>query len=281
RMKRFAPAKINLSLKVLGQRPDGFHDIETLMAPISIRDEVTAELSDAEGITLTCSDATLPTGDSNLAWKAAEHFFAAIGKTHNIRLHIEKHIPAGAGLGGGSSDAATVILLLNDLLGTKLPLEELERIAAKGGSDSAFFIRSQPAICMGRGEVMEPYTSAVDFPLLLIKPPFGVETAWAYKTWKDSKPLEGISYAPQKIEGVVFKNDLERPVFAKHIFLAALKTWLLAQPETRGALMSGSGSTVYAILRDASDADALTKKVKAEFGETMWIAATETRSGNL
>ncbi|MEO6052923.1 MAG: 4-(cytidine 5'-diphospho)-2-C-methyl-D-erythritol kinase [Chthoniobacterales bacterium] len=277
-MKRFAPAKINLSLKVLGQRPDGFHEIETLMAPISIQDEVTVELSDQEGITLTCSDATLPTGDSNFAWRAAEHFFEAVGRRRNIRIHIEKHIPAGAGLGGGSSDAATVILLLNDLLETKLPIKDLEHIAAKGGSDTAFFIRSVPAICKGRGEVMEPYTTKVDFPLLLIKPPFGVETAWAYKKWKDSRPFKGVSMEPQIIDGVVFENDLERPVFSKYLFIAALKKWLLVQPEARGALMSGSGSTVYAILRNASDAAALSKKVKTEFGETMWLVATETRS---
>lgn len=275
-MKRPAPAKINLSLKISGLRPDGFHEIETLMAPVSLCDEVTVELSESSGITLTCSDSTLPCDSSNLGWKAAEAFFETIGRRESISIHIEKKIPSGAGLGGGSSDAATVILLLNDLLKTKLPFEALEKIAARTGSDTAFFIRGKAAICRGRGEIIEPYLKNIDLPLLLIKPPFGVETAWAYKKWKEA--YSGKISERQEVSEVIFENDLERPVFGKHLFLAALKQWLLEQSEVDVALLSGSGSVVYAVISDPAAGAALSQKVKAEFGDTMWICETRALS---
>jgi len=274
-MEFLAPAKINLSLRVCGKRPDGFHEIDTLMAPISIFDTLEMELREKGGLEFTCSDASLPTDESNLAVKAVRHFCTSFGFEPNVRLHLKKEIPHGAGLGGGSSDAATVLLALDHLFQTQLPREELARLAADLGSDIPFFIWQSAARCTGRGEVVEP-CELPSQPLLLLKPPFGVPTPWAYRQWRDAREIPGVPYGEQVFPWGALVNDLERPVFEKYIQLAEFKRWLLAQPETAGAMMSGSGSAVFAVLREKAAGMALAEKVVAQFGSDLWIALTET-----
>jgi 4-diphosphocytidyl-2-C-methyl-D-erythritol kinase len=270
-----APTKINLSLRVLGRRADGFHELETLMAPLTLADELTVEKAGA-GIAFTCSDTTLPTGDDNLAVRAARAFFDASQLDAGLMIHLEKRIPHGAGLGGGSSDAASTLLALDELFETKLGTTRLAEIAASLGSDVPFFIHRSAAVCRGRGEIVEPCVLPQKLPLLLVKPPFGVPTPWAYSKWADSLEIDSISYAPQQFGGVEFVNDLERPVFEKYLFLALLKRWLLAQPETGAALMSGSGSTMLAVLRDEGAGEALRARVIAEFGDSLWTCLCAT-----
>lgn len=274
-MKFLAPAKVNLSLRVLRRRDDGFHDIETLMAPISIFDTLDIERHSSGGLQFTCSDAALPTGDENLAVRAARLFCGKSGFEPHVRIALKKEIPHGAGLGGGSSDAATVLLALDQLFETNLPRKELSELAAELGSDVPFFIQQSAAWCRGRGEIVEPCT-VPSLPLLLIKPPFGVPTPWAYKYWRDSLEIPGVSYAPQPFAWGELVNNLERPVFEKHLQLAELKQWLLAQPETAGALMSGSGATVFALLREKSQAPALAQGIATEFGPNFWLTPAET-----
>ncbi|MEO6738879.1 MAG: 4-(cytidine 5'-diphospho)-2-C-methyl-D-erythritol kinase [Chthoniobacteraceae bacterium] len=274
-MQFSAPAKINLSLRVLRRREDGFHEIETLMAPIAIRDTLEIGRRESGGIEFTCSDTTLPTDGTNLVVRAAMAFAASAGMEPHVRILLKKETPHGAGLGGGSSDAAATLLALNEIFETRLTLAELTRIAAEIGSDIPFFLARGAAWCRGRGEFVEPCALPHSLPLLLIKPAFGVPTPWAYRRWRDSLEIPGVSYAPQVLGGITLVNDLERPVFEKFIQLAEMKRWLLEQPETAAALMSGSGSTMFAVLREKSHGPALLEKAREQFGPHTWLALTE------
>ncbi|MDB9741283.1 4-(cytidine 5'-diphospho)-2-C-methyl-D-erythritol kinase [Akkermansiaceae bacterium] len=263
-----SPAKVNLSLKVLGKRADGYHELETLMARISLYDTLTFKKSDT--LSLQCDFPGVPLDDSNLVIKALKALEAHVGREMNYAIHLEKHIPHGAGLAGGSSNAATTLMALNELENLHLSKEVLATIAAKLGADVSFFLYETSCLCRGIGEIVEPISLAVDKKLLLIKPDFGVNTPAAYKAWQSSKKIKGISYLAQQMPWGEMVNDLERPVFAKHRFLAELKMWLLAQPEVEGALMSGSGSTVFAILSDTQEEFLLVNKLKNEINPLLW-----------
>jgi 4-diphosphocytidyl-2-C-methyl-D-erythritol kinase len=276
-MQVAAPAKINLNLRVVGRNDaTGYHDIETWMVPISLADELRVELTKARGIALTCSDPELDNGSGNLAWKAAELFLRETKSEGGASIELHKHIPHGAGLGGGSSDAAAALKALNDQSGCPLDESALETLAVRLGSDIPFFIRAKPAVARGRGEILEPRPLPQPLDLLLIKPPFAVETAWAYRQWSEKKFRPAEWSAPQLHDGIEISNDLERPVFAKYIILAALKQWLLEHSLVAAAAMSGSGSCLFAILRDPRGADQLAAETKSEFGETFWTAACRT-----
>jgi 4-diphosphocytidyl-2-C-methyl-D-erythritol kinase len=274
-----APAKVNLTLHVLGRREDGYHEIETLMAPITLADRLEINLRADHDICLTCSDPSLPSDVSNLAHKAAEAFAKHTGLEFGVDIHIEKNIPHGAGLGGGSSDAAAVLVALDRLLTTKIPPKELEGIAATLGSDIPFFIRSQPAICRGRGEIIEPLDGLPSADILLVKPPFPIPTPWAYQAWANS---EKPSATFQQFHGSIpLVNDLEAPVFSKYLLLPVLKSALRKHPSVSTAMMSGSGSTIFAILRDS--AEGLEEWIRSEFGESFqtFRARLITGGGNI
>ena len=277
-MQVLAPAKINLWLRILGRRNDGFHEIETLIAPISFADEIKIEQRDGKKrIVFHCDNPSVPKGDDNLVVRAAKVFFDETNVKGGVSIELKKKIPHGAGLGGGSSDAASTLLALNELFETKLPREALAKMATGIGSDVPFFIFQSAAICKGHGELVSPSRLREQLSILLLKPEFCVPTSWAYSRWRDSREIPGVSYAAQEFAGQTFLNDLERPVFEKFIFLAQMKMWLLKQPEVGAALMSGSGSTVFAVLRDRADADRLAKRAKAELDPELWTCACETR----
>ena len=273
----FAPAKINLSLKILSRREDGFHEIETLIAPVSLYDEINIQRKKGgQGIDFHCDDPSVPRGEDNLVVRAANRFFAATKLTPAISIDLKKKIPHGAGLGGGSSDSATTLLALNRLFETNLAREELAKLGSEIGSDVPFFIFESAATCRGRGELVTPVQLPEQLSILLLKPDFVVATAWAYSRWHDSREIPGVTYAAQEFAGQTFVNDLEGPVFEKFVFLAQLKMWLLKQPEVGAALMSGSGSTVFAVLRDSSRANELAKRAKAKIDSELWTCACET-----
>lgn len=265
-----APAKVNLVLRILAKRPDGYHDIETLMAPISLADEIDIDVSEGDGIVLECDDPDVPVGPENLVCRAAEVFRQETGHRFHTKIFLRKRVPQGAGLGGGSSDAAAVLKALDQLLNTSLDTKRLELMAAKIGSDIPFFIRCKPAHCCGRGELMREASAIPPTPLLLIKPPFPVSTAWAYKAWRAQKPTV---HRNQTHAGIELVNDLEEPVFQKYLLLPAMKAWFLEQEEVAAAMMSGSGSTLFAVLR--GDAAALARRAKSFFGQNLWMAETK------
>jgi 4-diphosphocytidyl-2-C-methyl-D-erythritol kinase len=283
-MQVFAPAKINLSLRVSGKRNDGFHEIETVIAPVSLADELTIE-KQSRWIDFSCNDPSIPRGDDNLVVRAAKRFLEATKVKAGVAIALKKKIPHGAGLGGGSSDAASTLLALNEVFETKLPGEALAKIAESIGSDVPFFIFQSPAVCRGRGELVTPIELREPLSILLLKPEFAVPTAWAYQCWQNSREIPGVHYLPQEFANQIFQNELERPVFEKFVFLAEMKMWLLQQPEVGAALMSGSGSTIFAVLRPNADTDAsrrslakadlLANRAKAALDPKLWTCGCE------
>jgi len=274
-MQVFAPAKINLSLKILGRRDDGFHEIETLIVPISLCDEMKIEKNE-RGIEFRCDDPFVPLSDDNLVIQAAKSFFVATELEPAVSIELKKKIPLGAGLGGGSSDAASTLLALNHLFEANLTHDELAELGATAGSDVPFFVFESPAICRGRGEVVTPIQLPERLSILLLKPAFVVPTQLAYSRWQDSREIPDVPYAAQQFADQTLINDLERPVFEKFVFLARLKIWLLKQPEVGAALMSGSGSTVFAVIRPNADADLLATRAKSELDAELWTCACNT-----
>lgn len=272
-----SPAKINLWLRILGKRPDGFHEVQTRLCRLALGDTVEVEhLGPGRNVALTCSDATVPLDESNLAMKALRAFEERTRKQSSWRIHLEKKIPAGAGLGGGSSNAATVLMAANELTGSPLSQAQLIELGGQIGSDVPCFILDTPAADgAGRGEQVTPVDFSWRLPLVLIKPAFPIPTPWAYKRWADSQELPGVLYAPQLCPWGAMSNDLERPVFEKYVMLPTLKTWLLEQGEVRAALMSGSGSTMFAITETAPQAVELADKAREWCGETTWVQATQ------
>ena len=274
-----APAKINLSLRILGKRPDGFHELETLMVPIKLADQIEISAVPGHGISLVCNDPDLPLGSDNLCVKAVEAFREETGISHGVAISLMKRIPHGAGLGGGSSDAANVLKGMNEIFDRPLVAEELQQLAASLGSDVPFFLHDGAAWCRGRGEILEDAAALPARTLLLIKPPFPVPTAWAYKRYAEMKTSEA-GMPPRESQwlgDIEITNDLEAPVFGKYLLLPVIKEWLRGQPEVESAFMTGSGSTMVAVI--APDAptgciEGLKQRIASEYGPTMWMATT-------
>jgi 4-diphosphocytidyl-2-C-methyl-D-erythritol kinase len=283
-LEKSSPCKVNLLLNILGKRSDGFHELETLMHPVSLCDTL-AFARAATGVALTCSDARLPVDAGNLVHRAASAFLAEADIPEGVRLHLEKRIPMAAGLGGGSGNAATTLLGLNEMFGHPLDAAVLHRLAAQLGSDVPFFLQSEPALATGRGEKIEPLDA---FPalrgtaFLLIHPGFGIATAWAYQQLArfpealKGRPGRARSLAASLqcasiIEGKAgFYNSLEAPAFEKYPVLPLYQEFLRNEGAL-AALMSGSGSTTFAITPSLEKARGIEDRFKARFGNC-WTA---------
>lgn len=252
-----APAKINLGLHVLRRRPDGYHDVRTLFLRIGWADFVS--VGPAAGLVFACSDRSLPAGEQNLCVRAAIALAATAGVEPDARIHLEKHVPIGAGLGGGSSDAATTLILLDDLWGLGLPRSELVRIAASIGSDVPFFLFEGAAIGEGRGERILPLVGhdgaayRMPFPLCVVVPDVSISTAEAYRL-VGTRDATGMG-PENAIEDVVRSNDLERwaallvndfekPLLNRHPEIGVARQ-LLIDAGAGYASLSGSGSAVF------------------------------------
>lgn len=275
-----APAKINLTLRILGKRADGFHELETLMVAVpDLADTLT--FFPAENYALTCSDPTVPVDESNLVTRAVRTFERKTGKACRLQVHLEKRIPHGAGLGGGSSDAASVLLALNHLYDAGLSEDILSEMAAEFGSDTSFFIYQRPCWCRGRGEKVEPVGLDFMSAVALIKPGFSVSTPEVFKAYANARELPDGSCAAQAFSWGELVNDLERPVFQKHLFLAEMKRWMLRQPGVRGAMMSGSGSTMFALVENTSFGAGLLDAARQELDPTLWGHVGEISGGRV
>lgn len=279
----FAPAKTNLWLRVLHKREDGYHEIDTRMVCLELADRIRMKWRDDDQLVLHCSDRELPTGADNLVVKAVRLLEAHSGKRFALDIALEKHIPSAAGLGGGSSDAATVLRALNEMAGLSLPEGELAGLAARIGSDVPFFIYDRPCDCRGRGEQIEPVRPDEAPPLLslfLIKPNFGIPAAWAYQRLAESGEYPGFRYDPQDLPWGKMQNDLERPVFEKFPVLGDMKEWLLDQVGVSAALLSGSGSTMLAVIDNPGIAIPLRERALSRYGEYCWTWSGSTRQAN-
>lgn len=271
-------AKTNLWLRIHGRRDDGFHEVSTRMTLLSLADELVFRPGTRDGIALTVEDADwIPEpGSRNLVEKAYDAFVEATGKKARLQVHLVKRIPSGAGLGGGSSDAAAMLRGLNELTRAGLSAEDLEVIAASLGSDVPFFIRGLISDCMGRGECLVPADDDWELPVVLVKPAFSVATPDAYRRWAASREIPGIYYGPQVCPWGEMINDLERPVFAKYPLLAEIKMWLLDQPGVHAALLSGSGACMLAILSRQDGGETLAASARDAFGPDIWTHVCQT-----
>ena len=240
------------------------------MVPIDLGDRLHFEQT--EQYSLCCDTPGVPLDETNLVTMAVRSFERRSGRSCDWKISLEKNVPHGAGLGGGSSDAATALLALNELENTGFSSSELASMGAEFGSDVPFFIYQQACMIGGRGEKVEPVNrpDLQGVEILLLKPGFGVSTPDAYKRCLDSEAVDGVNYDPQPMPWGEMVNDLEKPVFYKHRFLAEMKIWLSTQPEVDGAMMSGSGSTMMAFLTDAGDSDTLLVRARQDLDPTLW-----------
>jgi len=287
KLEKQSPCKINLLLNVLGKRPDGFHELETVIYPINLCDTLTFSPAKS-GISLTCNNPELPVDAGNLVYRAASAFLAAAQISEGISIHLEKRIPLAAGLGGGSANAATTLLGLNEIFGAPLSSEGLSELAASLGSDVPFFLQSKPALATGRGERIE----SLDFfprlrgrALLLIHPGFGISTPWAYQQLAhfpealNGQPGRALKLIKLLRAGELaaaareFYNSLEAPALHKFPLLEIFQKFLRASGAL-GVLMSGSGSTTFALSTDLSAARELEQRTRPQFGP-VWTAVIE------
>lgn len=278
-MEKRSPCKVNLLLNILGKRPDGFHELETVMHPVAVCDELFFSRA-GKSIQLSCNVPDLPTDSGNLVYRAAAMFLERAKIKEGIQIRLEKRIPMAAGLGGGSGNAAVTLASLNELFGQ--PLSNLAELAAGLGSDVPFFLQTCPALATGRGEKIQPLDP---FPalkgkwFLLTYPGFGVPTAWAYKHLEPPHGKSG--RAARLIEALQgsdlkqahFFNSLEAPVLRKYPLLQLFQEFLNANGAL-AALMSGSGSTTFAICADETQARTLEQKTREKFGP-LWTAAVQ------
>ena len=284
------PAKLNLFLAITGRRADGFHELVSVVAPVELSDTLAVE--PAAEFSLTCDDPTVPADASNLVLKAAQAFRRATGWGGGARFSLAKRIPAGAGLGGGSSDAATALRALNTLAGGLLAPDSLAQVAADVGSDCALFLAGGPVVMRGRGEQVEPVPASAAAklrgrPVLIFKPAFAISTPWAYAQF--AAQARGV-YAPAAeaearaaafVRAVaagatgeeLLANDLERAAFAKFIALPVL-LGQLRQQFGLAPRMSGSGSACFALLPAGAPVAAIAAAVRAAWGDSAFVMET-------
>jgi 4-diphosphocytidyl-2-C-methyl-D-erythritol kinase len=257
-MKILSPAKINLFLQILGKRPDGYHDLITLMSCIGLYDTVSLTFG-VKNTTVSCHHPMVSEDDSNLAFGAAHLFFKTLSKDEGVKIIIQKQIPVAAGLGGGSSNAAAVLLGLNRYYGYPFSTEELMSMGLSLGADVPFFIFQKPAIATGIGERLEAYQNLKNLKILLVFPEFYVSTDDVYK-----KLNLGLTKCEKKLKSFLLNkqrfnprchlcNDLESVTASKYPVIKTVKEALLNQGAL-GALMSGSGPTIFGLFSDSIEA---------------------------
>ena len=274
-----SPCKINLLLNVLSKRDDGFHELESIIQPIPIFDELRIQKGGA-GIQLACNDPNLSKGSDNLVYRAAEACLDKIG-AKGVRIYLQKNLPLAAGIGAGSGNAAYTLRGMNEIFDFPFGVSELQEIAIELGSDVPFFLQDAPALVSGRGEKVKPvrqFEALEGRGLLLIHPGFGISTPWAYQKLAEVPEAYGEEGrmvvaldSLRKGEFAGLYNSLEKPVFGKFLVLPVLKDFLLDQGAL-AALMSGSGSTTFAITEDRPAAEALRTKYHQNFGQAGWSA---------
>jgi 4-diphosphocytidyl-2-C-methyl-D-erythritol kinase len=244
-----SPAKINICLSVLGRRSDGYHDVEMLMQMVGLFDEVTVSLG-GTGISMQCDNRAVPSGEGNIAWKAATEMLRISGKKVGLAIEIKKNIPVAAGLGGGSGNAAAVLAVINRLLGMDLDRDRLAEIGARIGMDVPFFFYGPTARAQGRGEILTELPPLTQFRVLLVNPGFETSTTWVYNNVNlrltKKAGCNKISSLNLRNIAVGLQNDLESVTAAAHPVITRIKAALRDRGAV-GALMSGSGPTVFGI----------------------------------
>jgi 4-diphosphocytidyl-2-C-methyl-D-erythritol kinase len=254
----FSHAKINLRLDIVGKRKDGYHDIRTLFQKVSLRDELRITTS-GSSIKVECDNHQVPANEGNLAYTAAQAIFNQYGIKDGVSISIKKNIPIAAGLGGGSSNAASTLLGINQLFGLGASTRELMRIGRDIGADVPFFIFGKTALATGIGDRLEKIEITPKLWLLLITPGIQISTAWAYSNLRMELTSSSINTnIPNCINHLteiisLLSNDLEKAVIPRYPIVKSIKEDLLNKG-AKGSLMSGSGSTVYGIFSSEDEA---------------------------
>ncbi|MGH7215601.1 MAG: 4-(cytidine 5'-diphospho)-2-C-methyl-D-erythritol kinase [Nitrospiraceae bacterium] len=261
----FAPAKINVTLRILDRRPDGFHNLWSVMQTVGLDDEVQIKLrTDRQDIRLRCDAAQLAADQSNLVYRAATEMLARAQRSIGLDIELRKRIPMGAGLGGGSSDAAATIIGLNHLLQLRWSPAQMAEAGQSLGSDVPFFLFAPSAFVAGRGEAVRPVVVEEARWVMLVNPGFGVNTKWAYQELAATRSVvTPLSLAQRELDRqsrvnwvqliAAAENDFEAPVFAAHGELREIKRSLQAHG-AEIALLSGSGATVFGVFADEARA---------------------------
>ena len=289
-VKLESPAKINLMLSVHGERGDGFHALTSVVVPLVFGDTLTVSINEAGVDRLKCSNSAVPTGGANLILQAADAFREEFGESIYFDFDLDKHIPMGAGLGGGSSNAAVALCAMNQLAGNCMTKERLIAIAGELGSDCPFFIDSMPATMSGRGEVLEALPDGLANSLrgqrvVLFQPDFAINTASAYSRLIESRPPAYESLAvtadrlalfkdSEKLEGLLY-NTFEGNMGLKYLAIPCL----LAELRAAGfaCLMSGSGSCCFALAQDASEVSKIRGICEEAWGSGIFFVETSIR----
>lgn len=266
-------AKVNLFLDIRGRRPDGYHDIVSVMCPIDVRDTLVATpLPPKEGFRIIINNANIPSGEENTVWKASKALARAANVPMCALIRLYKQIPVAAGLGGGSSDAAGALVALNKLWNLGFKQSELIEIAKSIGADVPFFLQGGWALVEGYGDVIKPLNIKLQLWMLLVKPPVEVPTSWAYKVWDlKGKPenrdptllIEALQRGDLNAIGEHLYNAFEKVVSETHTEISYLKK-LLMRTEPLGIVMSGSGPTLVALFASKSDAESAKQRFSEE-----------------
>lgn len=278
-----APAKINLYLEIINKRPDGYHNIESVMHTVSLFDTLEFSSTTGENIELTCSDKSLPADSTNLVYKTAKKMQEKYGVTRGIKIHLEKNIPMGAGLGGGSSDSAAVIKALNQIWNINASKEELESFAKTIGADVPFFLTGGTAKIEGIGEKVTKIPSDVKLHAVLVKPDFGVSTVFAYskikfpltnqrKIHKITGVLRESSFTSEAAKDLLF-NRFEEFVFPEFPEIEKIK--IMLQSFGCASLMSGSGATVFALTSSREKSEEIVKRLSIYKWNTWAVSSCE------
>jgi 4-diphosphocytidyl-2-C-methyl-D-erythritol kinase len=267
-------AKVNYTLDILSPRPDGYHNVATVMQTISLADTITIALSEPLGIALDCDAADVPSDISNLAWRAADLALRAAGRTDGLRITLAKRVPSQAGLGGGSANAAYALMGVNRLLNLGLDHSQMTDLAAELGSDVAFFLTGGTAAARGRGESITPLDDGPALWFVVVKPDINVSTGWAYGAL-DAIPNRQSARATRRMEEALrtgeadrvysrMTNDFEQVLFAEHLPLALLHDELL-MARCRAARLCGSGSAMFGVCLTEAEANEAARIMRLKY----------------
>jgi 4-diphosphocytidyl-2-C-methyl-D-erythritol kinase len=255
-----APAKINARLKVTGKRPDGYHELVSIMVPLYIFDVIDLTITTDSEIRIGVKGRDIPGDETNLAYRAARDFMALAGIKDGVAIDLVKNIPVAAGLGGGSSDGAAVLMALNHIYSSPLSDGELHRLALGLGADVPFFLKGCPCLATGIGEILEPIPAWPEAWYVVVTPPLQVSTAWVYKNLKLQLTTGEYDYIVNTLKNDTFtistllENDLETVTTASFPIINTLKK-LLVDAGAEGAIMSGSGPSVFGVFASREKAE--------------------------
>ncbi len=248
-----APAKVNVRLEITGKRPDGYHNIFSIFVPVELFDDIEIRQNNKGTINFSTQGLNVPEDPTNLVYKAANSFFEKTSiKNRGIDIKLNKNIPVAAGLGGGSSDAASTLLALNEMYESPIKKEELHEIALKLGADVPFFLDAVPSIVTGIGEILEPIPNWPELWYLIITPQVEISTAWVYRNYKMELTSNEYDYIRKTLKNDdviisnILKNDLEKVTSTSFPIISTLKRKIM-DAGAEGAIMSGSGPSVFGI----------------------------------